>query len=537
MFASLRAFVPRPRIAACCLIVSMLLLAACGGGAAPTAAPAAPPAVATPGPGPTAPSPAQPISSPTSPPVVRPTATQALPPATVAPAAQATRAAGTVVSADELNSYRMKMTTWEKTDPTKKSVWQVEYVKSPPAKHISMAGIELITVGATTWTKINNRWVEQPPAAAQPGAAASGVSPDLLAQIERAIPWKEIGRETVNGVPTRHYTYAGEATLPAAVEGGQPMKVKASGQAWVLDSPTLPPVAIRSTGDSEITLRIALPNQTTRDVTIAMMSEIELSDINQPITINPPTDVMQLPVASPTRPVVAARPTVTPKPAATTAAPRPTASPVVAGAAPAGFDLGFADEFNGALGAGWETVDPSGTAELNTADRPGVLHMFADSGHDLHPDTNYDAPRLVRAVSGDFVAETRVTIDPKEFYQGAGILAYVDDQHFVRLERSVDLQGSGITFARSVDGAYEVLAGSALQAVSAARVDLRLQRSGDRFAAFWRDASSATTVWSALAQLEAPIGADVQIGLALVVDQGAPNITADFDYFRLYLPK
>ena len=141
-----------------CSLVLVLVVAACGGKASPTAAP---PAKATQSAGPQA---TQPPAA-TQPAAGKPTA--AVPtPATAAPAAKvspATRpAAGKFADPDDLNSYRMKTTMWEKGgDKAKASVILIEWVKSSAAKRTVMGDIETITIGDKTWVKIMGNWVLQ----------------------------------------------------------------------------------------------------------------------------------------------------------------------------------------------------------------------------------------------------------------------------------------------------------------------------------------------------------------------------------------
>lgn len=182
---------------------------------------------------------------------------------------------------------------WAKgEDKSKGSVITTEWVKNPPAEHIVMGATEIITIGATTWSKIMGRWLQQDrPEAPQTQAT------DYLRQIEDKIVYKEAGRETVNGIACKKYTYSGEATV-TITEG--PMKgtisVRGQGEAWVADQSSLPPVIVRNYGETETKiLGTPVAGMKTGDLNLAMSMEMDLYDINQPITIQPPTDVFTPP--------------------------------------------------------------------------------------------------------------------------------------------------------------------------------------------------------------------------------------------------
>src|SRR2546425_12738859 len=87
--------------------------------------------------------------------------------------------------------------------------------------------------------------------------------------------------------------------------------------------------------------------------------------------------------------------------------------------------------------------DPRNDARYNTAERPGFLRISvppcaaSDQCNDLFPGNNFDAPRFVQRINGDFTVMTRLEFDPHHQYQGAGILAWQDENNFLRLERSI----------------------------------------------------------------------------------------------------
>lgn len=290
-------------------LVILLLTAGCGGKTQPTKPAADQPTRI----------PAQSTLT-TAPPTRPPAQSTPVPSLTPAP----TSRPGKFADPKDLNSYRMKTTLWPKgEDKTKASVIITEWIKNPPAEHTVMGATEVITIGDTTWAKIMGRWIQQDQSPTTQAQAA-----DLMRQIEDKIVYKEVGRETVNGIACKKYTYSGEATV-ALTEG--PMKgtvsMRGQGEAWVADQPPLPPVLVRNRGETETKLLgTPRPGLKTGDLNLAMSMEMELYDINQPITIQPPTDVFTPPTppagaagrATPTR---SAGQPVSPGPTALTPAP------------------------------------------------------------------------------------------------------------------------------------------------------------------------------------------------------------------------
>jgi hypothetical protein len=160
---------------------------------------------------------------------------------------------------------------------------------------------------------------------------------------------------------------------------------------------------------------------------------------------------------------------------------------------------------------------------------------------DLFPTSNFNAPRLLQPVVGNFTVEIRVRFNPTYYYEGAGILVWGNTPapSFLRVEHAYADFG-GLEFDQYENGTYTKLH-SAFQAfnpgpqVTATLVDLRLQRTGDLFTASWRDPSSSQA-WQLLGETSAHFDS-IQVGLVLVAQaqSGTPDVatSADYDYFRI----
>jgi regulation of enolase protein 1 (concanavalin A-like superfamily) len=194
----------------------------------------------------------------------------------------------------------------------------------------------------------------------------------------------------------------------------------------------------------------------------------------------------------------------------------------------------FSDEFDGAPNPGWTWTDPLADASYDWTTNPGFLRISAPTGNDMHPDENYDAPRLLQPVTGDFSVETRIVFSPAVEYQGAGVLIWQDNANFVRVERSFGGVGSptanGIRMDKEVNNFYSSVIPTNRALTSAELVELRVQREGNVFSAWWRLPNGN---WQFLSGSTVPLANEVSVGLILAAEHSAPITVADFEYFRI----
>src|SRR2546426_11260430 len=105
---------------------------------------------------------------------------------------------------------------------------------------------------------------------------------------------------------------------------------------------------------------------------------------------------------------------------------------------PIGVDCHHAisDTFNGTLDSNWQWIDPRGDANNTLTAMPGFLRISTPSERDLWHGRNYDAPRLVQPITGNFIAEVKVNFQPSDRtnYQAAGLLLWQDEKNFLRFE-------------------------------------------------------------------------------------------------------
>ncbi len=181
---------------------------------------------------------------------------------------------------------------------------------------------------------------------------------------------------------------------------------------------------------------------------------------------------------------------------------------------------------------GWQWIDPAErTLPTPKNVNKGVLTVTIPTGKDLRPD-NLTAPRYVKPITGDFQIETRVAFAPKENYQGAGLLVYVDDNRFLRFERAYGGVGGGADGLR-IDARdrqdYKPVLTPDDMPTELAELDMKIVRSGSTFTAYWRENEDGT--WREAGQYESDFPATVQAGL--IACNTAREIVAEFAYIRL----
>ena len=205
-----------------------------------------------------------------------------------------------IVNLDTLDSYRLNLTMRgeNKDGSTAYNMTMLEeWVKEPPAKHFVMSiaegneepkpFMEMIEIDDTSWIKMGGTWIQTE--AAEESAIGIGAWEGLMPEedVENLI---SAGEETVNGVRCKHYTTDGETnmTIPNPEEGGT-IEVSIQGEVWVANQSDLPAIAIRWRSQAKGGLfAMPIPGTDTSSQEGTMYWEYDVTDINTPITIEPP---------------------------------------------------------------------------------------------------------------------------------------------------------------------------------------------------------------------------------------------------------
>jgi regulation of enolase protein 1 (concanavalin A-like superfamily) len=292
---------------------------------------------------------------------------------------------------------------------------------------------------------------------------------------------------------------------------------------WIADQSGLPAVLIKSKSTTDITAA--------GDKTV-MESEQNVTDIGANITINPPDNAMKPPTGIPTAPTTTK--TTTPPPTTRTTTPAATTTTSATTTSTAG-TLIFNDDFQGAWNSKSVWTDPGNDVTYSFTARAGFLRLTVGDDNDLAGSTNYGAPRLLVPQQGNFTMETLVEFDPQEVYQGAGLLVWQDENHFLRLEFGFGGMGGGaknVVFVTGEDGGLG-LVGSIDLPDTLKRIELRLQRSGNLFTAYWRQVGGT---WQKIGSTNFTLNSTVNIGITQVTQYTSSKISADFDYLKIYTP-
>lgn len=214
------------------------------------------------------------------------------------------------------------------------------------------------------------------------------------------------------------------------------------------------------------------------------------------------------------------------------AAARPVTEPVTE---PSAGDLLFSEEFDGALGEGWDWLRPSSSVSVGE----GVLTWPLESV-DVVGSAN-TGPLLLRTPpEGDWIAETKLHLDlgtdTVRNYQQAGMIVRDDDDNFLRLGDVAIWSSRQIEFGKELDENGTLRWGAHLGGPVAETMWLRIHHTVDPSTGehLYRSASSrdgSTWRWGATWTMPA----DTSPAIGLYAGGGAtPATVATFDWFRLY---
>ncbi|MGW0200852.1 family 43 glycosylhydrolase [Nonomuraea sp. NPDC003201] len=194
-----------------------------------------------------------------------------------------------------------------------------------------------------------------------------------------------------------------------------------------------------------------------------------------------------------------------------------------------------ADEFDGPLDSRWTWVRQDAAAR----NEEGVLR-WPVQGADLVGTGNKASVLLREAPKGDYVVETKVTLDLGEDavrnYQQAGLVAYASDDDFARLSQVAIWNTRQVEYGRELTFAGRLSYGGNIVGPPAKTTWLRLAHHVDPANGeheFRAGSSRDGKTWTWGGVWTFPKDTAVRIGL--VAHGGAqPAVNADYDYVRVY---
>jgi arabinan endo-1,5-alpha-L-arabinosidase len=111
----------------------------------------------------------------------------------------------------------------------------------------------------------------------------------------------------------------------------------------------------------------------------------------------------------------------------------------------------YSQDFDAAgLGTQWSWVNEDAANWSLTSD-PGTLTIDGQDGQFYETDHTGQNVLLEQAPSGDFIAETKVALDPTESYQQAGLVLWQDDDTWLRLTAESNSGSDATEWAKQTD--------------------------------------------------------------------------------------
>jgi arabinan endo-1,5-alpha-L-arabinosidase len=206
--------------------------------------------------------------------------------------------------------------------------------------------------------------------------------------------------------------------------------------------------------------------------------------------------------------------------------------------APAIGRLVWSDEFSGSgTPTGWSWIRPDDAVTVSG----GNLNWPVQDG-DLSGPANNASVLLRTAPTGNYTVETKLTldlgVDEVRNYQQAGLVAYVSDDDFARLDKVAIWNTRQIEFGREIPYAGALAYGGVTVGTPATTTWLRLVHRVDPVTGehlFRSESSTDGHTWTLGGVWTFPRNEVPKIGLD-AHGGASPAVTAQFDYFRVYQP-
>jgi class 3 adenylate cyclase/regulation of enolase protein 1 (concanavalin A-like superfamily)/tetratricopeptide (TPR) repeat protein len=187
----------------------------------------------------------------------------------------------------------------------------------------------------------------------------------------------------------------------------------------------------------------------------------------------------------------------------------------------------FTEEFiQDPIVSGWEWINLSGNCRYELGDG-GNLSIEVLTLHDLYPFSNYNAPRLIRDIDGNFIIETCVTNGLDGFKYG-GLLIWKNKDDYIRFEvAGPPYWTDTIYYGANINGKF---IHPGVHPYQADRVWLRLERKGDRFTGY---VSSDGENWYICGWTDIPMEDPIKVGIHALCPE-SPATSTRFEYFKIY---
>jgi regulation of enolase protein 1 (concanavalin A-like superfamily)/tetratricopeptide (TPR) repeat protein len=173
---------------------------------------------------------------------------------------------------------------------------------------------------------------------------------------------------------------------------------------------------------------------------------------------------------------------------------------------------------------GWEWVDPTGDCTYRLEEAGVEIHV--PPNHDIHPEGNYNGPRFLQQIEGDFILETCFT-DGSEGKKSGGLFVWKDECNFIRFEiPSIPWEGT-VYYGANVAGKF---IHPGVHAFEAEKAWLRLERQGDRFTGY---VSADRESWCRVGWADISMEDPIKVGIHALCPQ-SPATSTRFEYFKIW---
>ncbi|WP_347273110.1 DUF1349 domain-containing protein [Candidatus Kuenenia sp.] len=185
----------------------------------------------------------------------------------------------------------------------------------------------------------------------------------------------------------------------------------------------------------------------------------------------------------------------------------------------------FEDEFDGkSLENSWIILREN-QSDISLTESPGHLRIVSKAEDLWQINVNNKIKLLRRGPHGDFEIVVKLTYDPKEKFQQAGIILYEDEENYVMLTRQKD-DAQHVVMSRSISKTE----GAKSAATSLTTLYLKLTKSGESISGAF---STNGETWTTVDHISGLHFKHPQVGLVGFNAQQKTTANADFDFFKI----
>jgi regulation of enolase protein 1 (concanavalin A-like superfamily) len=189
----------------------------------------------------------------------------------------------------------------------------------------------------------------------------------------------------------------------------------------------------------------------------------------------------------------------------------------------------YQDEFSSTTLQSYWTFSTGASPNAGTYSLPDSNHLRLTPtiGAAFAPTSNFNAPKVLQSVTGDFVATTYVSgLVYGEDGNRAGILLYKDNSNYIRVEK----------WSKTQVQTYAVIAGTGLSTpvnglTSSTSMYLKVDKTGTSVKAYY-STTGADGSWVLISTTTFSSSDPLKIGL-YAINVGTAAFTAEFDYFHI----